>query len=168
MNDDPAPKTARAGVGAWFDWSVEHALGVVFITFTVLSFGQVVARYVFGHPITWTEEICRYLFVWVVFVGAGVAERSRGHITLDFLTTRLPPNVRRRLDMVNGILCVGMVLLLFVWYGWSLTVVSMRQQSPFGGPPVGFAALAIPVGGLLMILNIIRARLEERPPERKA
>ena len=155
----------RRRLGWWFDWAVERGLALVFITFTVLSFGQVIARYAFGHPITWTEEVCRYLFVWVVFVGAGVAERSRAHITLDFLTSRLSPSVRRRLDVVNGILCVGMVLLLFVWYGWSLTVVSMRQQSPFGGPPVGFAALAIPIGGLLMILNIIRTRLEERPPE---
>jgi TRAP-type C4-dicarboxylate transport system permease small subunit len=112
MTDEASPRSIPAGVGAWFDWAVEHALGVVFITFTLLSFGQVVARYVFGHPITWTEEICRYLFVWVVFVGAGVAERSRAHITLDYVTSRLPRRAMRWLDIANAVLCVGMVLLL--------------------------------------------------------
>jgi len=103
----------RRRLGWWFDWAVERGLALVFITFTVLSFGQVIARYAFGHPITWTEEVCRYLFVWVVFVGAGVAERSRAHIHAGLPDLPALASVRRRLDVVNGILCVGMVLLLF-------------------------------------------------------
>ncbi len=158
-----APERPWAALGRWFDWCVERALGIVFIGFTVLSFVQVIARYAFGHPITWTEEICRYLFVWVVFVGSGMAERHREHVTLDFLVSRLSPRVNYWLSLVNGVLCIAMVLVLFVWYGWTLTNVSMRQQSPFGGPPVGFATLAIPVGGLLMVVNTLRAALQPRP-----
>jgi TRAP-type C4-dicarboxylate transport system permease small subunit len=165
MTECAAPAPPPRGLGAWFDWTIERGLAIVFISFTVLSFAQVIARYAFGRPITWTEEISRYLFVWVVFVGAGVAERSRAHVTLDFLVSRLSPRVRHWLDVLNAVLCVGMVLLLFVWYGWSLTVVSMRQESPFGGPPVGVAAMAIPIGGLLMVLNIVRAALQARSAE---
>ncbi len=155
----------RRGLGRWFDWVVERILAVVFIGFTVLSFAQVVARYVFGYPITWTEEISRYLFVWVVFVGAGVAERYRAHVTLDFLVSRFSPRLNHWLTLLNGFLCIAMVLILFVWYGWSLTLVSMRQHSPFGGPPVGFATMAIPVGGLLMVVNTLRVALEGRRQE---
>jgi TRAP-type C4-dicarboxylate transport system permease small subunit len=162
MNDARVVAGGKSRLGRAFDWWIERGLAVVFIGFTLLSFLQVVARYVFGHPITWTEELSRYLFVWVVFVGAGVAERDRAHITLDFLTSRFPPRLNYWLGLANGVLCIAMVVTLFVWHGWSLTRVSMRQQSPFGGPPVGFATLAIPVGGLLMIVNILRAALRPR------
>lgn len=155
-------------VGRLFDWWIERGLAVVFIGFTLLSFAQVIARYAFGRPITWTEEFSRYLFVWVVFVGAGVAERDRSHITLDFLISRFSPRVNYWLGIVNGVLCVAMVLILFVWYGWTLTLVSMRQQSPFGGPPVGFATLAIPVGGLLMVVNTLRGALRARSQEARS
>jgi len=160
MIADAASTPVQRGPGRWFDWLIERILAIVFIGFTALSFVQVVARYVFGQPITWTEEICRYLFVWVVFVGAGMAERSRSHVTLEFLVSRFPPRVKYWLSVTNGILCVAMVVVLFIWYGWSLTLVSMRQHSPFGGPPVGFGVMAIPIGGLLMVLNIIRVALE--------
>jgi TRAP-type C4-dicarboxylate transport system permease small subunit len=156
---------AEPRLGQWFDWCIERGLAMVFIAFTLLSFLQVIARYAFGHPITWTEELSRYMFVWVVFVGAGVAERDRAHITLDFIVSRLSPGVNYWLGLANGVLCIAMVLILFVWYGWSLTLVSMRQQSPFGGPPVGFATLAIPVGGLLMVINTLRAAFEVRSRE---
>jgi TRAP-type C4-dicarboxylate transport system permease small subunit len=167
MNGEVAGQAVEKRLGRWFDWCIERALAVVFIGFTLLSFAQVIARYAFGHPITWTEELSRYLFVWVVFVGAGVAERDQAHITLDFLISRFPPRLNYWLGLVNGFLCIAMVLILFVWYGWSLTLVSMRQQSPFGGPPVGFATLAIPVGGLLMVVNTLRAALRARPQEAK-
>jgi len=167
MIADLSSKLSQRSLGRWFDWLVERILAVVFVVFTLLAFAQVVARYVFGYPITWTEEISRYLFVWVVFVGAGVAERYRAHVTLDFLVSRFPPRLNYWLGLANGLLCVAMVLVLFVWYGWSLTLVSMRQHSPFGGPPVGFATMAIPVGGLLMVVNTLRASLEERQQEAK-
>jgi TRAP-type C4-dicarboxylate transport system permease small subunit len=94
-----------------------------------------------------------------------MAERHRAHVTLDFLVTRFSPRVRRALTVINAVLTVSMVLVFFVWYGWSLTQVAMRQVSPFGGPPVGFGTLAIPVGGLLMVLNILRASLRRPAAE---
>ena len=61
-----------------------------------------------------------------------------------------------------GVLSLAMLLLVFVWYGWALTQVSVRQESPATGVPVGYATLAIPVGGLLTALNTVRA-VRERP-----
>jgi len=67
--------------------------------------------------------------------------------------------------MVMGVLSLAMLLLVFVWYGWALTQVSMRQESPATGVPVGYATLAIPVGGLLTALNTVRAVREHRSSE---
>ncbi len=148
--------------GRWFDRAIEGLVIVAFLVFVAITFGQVVLRYGFGRPLTWAEEVSRYLFVWVVFVGAGVAARHSGHIALDFLVMRFPPRVRRVVAMMMGVLSLAMLLLVFVWYGWVLTQVSLRQESPATGLPVGYATLAIPVGGLLTALNTIRA-VRERP-----
>ena len=132
---------------------------------TLIVFLQVVYRYALKQPLYWSEEVARYLFVWVVFVGAGVAARYRGHIALDFLVNRFPPRPRHVVAMIMGVLSLAMLLLVFVWYGWTLTLVSMRQESPATGVPVGYATLAIPVGGLLTALNAVRAVREHRSAE---
>jgi TRAP-type C4-dicarboxylate transport system permease small subunit len=152
----------RRGLGWWFDRAVEGTVIAAFLIFVAITFGQVVLRYGFGRPLTWSEEVSRYLFVWVVFVGAGVAARHNGHIALDFLVTRFPPGLRRGVALVMGVLSLAMLLLVFVWYGWALTQVSVRQESPATGVPVGYATLAIPVGGLLTALNTVRG-VRERP-----
>ena len=155
-------RSQRRGPGWWFDRAVEGIVIAAFLIFVAITFGQVVLRYGFGRPLTWSEEVSRYLFVWVVFVGAGVAARHNGHIALDFLVTRFPPGLRRSVALGMGALSLAMLLLVFVWYGWALTQVSIRQESPATGVPVGYATLAIPVGGLLTALNTIRA-VRERP-----
>jgi TRAP-type C4-dicarboxylate transport system permease small subunit len=155
----------RGDVGWWFDRIIEGVVISAFLVFVALTFGQVVLRYGFGRPLTWSEEVSRYLFVWVVFVGSGVAARYQGHIALDFLANRFPPRPRHGVAMVMGVLSLAMLLLVFVWYGWALTQVSMRQESPATGVPVGYATLAIPVGGLLTALNTVRAVREHRSSE---
>jgi TRAP-type transport system small permease protein len=148
------------GWGRWFDRAVEGIVTAAFMAFVVLSFVQVVLRYGLGQPLTWSEEASRYLFVWVVFLGGGVAARYRGHIVLDFLVSVLPPRIRRLLAILMGILSLAMLVTVFAWQGWLLTLVSWRQESPATGLPVGVATLAIPVGGLLMALNTIRSFLD--------
>jgi TRAP-type C4-dicarboxylate transport system permease small subunit len=156
---------ARRSLGWWLDRTAEGAVVAAFVTFVVLSFVQVVLRYGFGRPLTWTEEVSRYLFVWVVFVGTAVAARHNAHIALDFLVGRFPPPLRRGILVLMGMVSLAMLVLLFIWYGWVLTAVSMRQESPATGIPVGWATLAIPVGGLLTVVNIVRV-WRDSPVER--
>jgi TRAP-type transport system small permease protein len=155
----------RRGAGWWFDRVVEGIVIAAFLIFVAITFGQVVLRYGFGRPLTWSEEVSRYLFVWVVFVGSGVAARHQGHIALDFLVSRFPSRPRFAVAMVMALLSLAMLLLVFVWYGWALTQVSLRQESPATGVPVGYATLAIPLGGLLTALNTVRAVRERRSSE---
>jgi TRAP-type C4-dicarboxylate transport system permease small subunit len=154
--------------GRWFDRAVEGIVTAAFVTFVALSFAQVILRYGFGQPLTWSEEVSRYLFVWVVFLGGGVAARYRGHIVLDFLVSVLPPRIRRVLAILMGILSLATLVVIFAWQGWLLTLVSWRQESPATGLPVGVAALAIPVGGLLMAINTVRSFVDEEALGEKA
>lgn len=92
----------------------------------VLVFGNVVLRYVFNTGISISDELSRWLFVWMTFMGAIVALRDRGHLGTDFLVGRLGPRGKRLC------LAAGYLLMLFVcWllFSGALTQTRINHQT---------------------------------------
>ena len=89
------------------------AEGVAAAAFAILFFAfvvQVISRYVFNAPVSWTLELCAIAYVWVVFWSAGVLVPERRHIAFDVIYHWLPPGARRGLAMaLTG--CLGLVYL---------------------------------------------------------
>lgn len=135
----------------------------VFLAATVaLTFAQVVLRFVFSDPRAWVEEVGRYLFVWITFLGAAVAVAHDAHIRVDAFVQRLGPGGQRATDILRRL--VDLVCLAFItWSG--VLVVWRNRNSEFytieGAPQVVFY-LAVPVGSVLMILFLLRGL--RRPP----
>ena len=86
------------------EWFVVAALSIM----VVLVFGNVVLRYAFNSGITMSEEVSRWLFVWLTFLGAIVALKEHGHLGSDMLVSRLPRGGKK------FCLVVGQVLMLYV------------------------------------------------------
>lgn len=93
-----------------------RALGLVMVLclalMVVLVFGNVVMRYGFNSGFTLSEELSRWLFVWMTFMGAIVAVRERAHLGTDSLVSRLPVAGRK--------LCLGLSYLLMLYLCWLL------------------------------------------------
>src|SRR5699024_11998103 len=69
---------------------------VVFMFFIILlTFLQVCLRYMFSHSFAWIEEVSRYLFVWIVFLGAAIAFDADSHIKIDVIENKLPKKIKR-------------------------------------------------------------------------
>ena len=85
-------------------------MAIALIAMVVLVFGNVVLRYGFNSSITQSEEIGRWLFVWVTFMGAVVALREHAHLGTDALVARLPPAGKK------VCLVLGHVTMLYVCY----------------------------------------------------
>ncbi|KLN52997.1 TRAP transporter small permease [Variovorax paradoxus] len=85
----------------------------------VLVFGNVVLRYAFNSGITVSEEVSRWLFVWVTFLGAVVAVKERGHLGTDFLVARLP--------VLGKKICLVVGHLLMLYATWLLFSGSLAQ-----------------------------------------
>ena len=98
-------------MNAWLDrfCRVLDALMVLLLAMmVVLVFGNVVLRYAFNSGITVTEEMSRWLFVWMTFLGAIVAIKEHAHLGTDMLVARLP------LAGKKACLVVGHLLMLYV------------------------------------------------------
>ncbi|WP_338833220.1 Sialic acid TRAP transporter small permease protein SiaQ [Moorella humiferrea] len=119
-----------------------------------VSFYQVIMRYVLKNAPSWSEELARYLFVWVVFLGAAIAFRNSSHLGLDYFVNLLPSGPRRVIRYVVGLL---LVILLFkvTLEGFSVAELVKRQLSAAMRMPMNYAYLAIPVGSLLMLLEVL-------------
>lgn len=150
---EPSPSIpARADqVLSWLEITF---VGGALVFASVLLFVNVVLRYVFLMPISWAEEVSLYLMVWIVFVGASVAVRTRGHIAIDLLPLVLSPDNKRRLAVAIAVVML-VFLAVFGWYSGqhTLRVFSSGQVTPVMQAPMWLTYLAMPFGSALMFLR---------------
>ena len=120
---------------------------------TVVVFLQVVYRYVLTQPLHWSEELARYLFVWLSLLGATLGLQKRGHFGLDFFYRMLPQKRRRFLQFVIYLL-MGGVLLVILIQGIKLVQITAVQESPAMGISMGWAYGCLPVAAALMTIHL--------------
>jgi C4-dicarboxylate transporter DctQ subunit len=167
MGPREAPRTgflARADL--LLCWVEVTFVGAALAAASALLFANVVLRYVFLAPISWAEEVSLYLMVWIVFVGASVAARTRGHIAVDLLPLVLSPANRRRLAMAVSALVLTFLAVFGYYSGLhTLRVHASGQVTPVLVAPMWLTYLAMPVGSALMFLRtsqllwrVLRAR----------
>ncbi len=119
-----------------------------------VAFGQVVGRYFLNYAPAWCEEMARYLFVWVVFIGAPIAVREKGHMALTVVVDRLPRSVRWACHLsIYGV--ATLFLLVLTWQGIAMVVRTVYQVSPTLEISMRWVYLSIPVGGVLMLFHLL-------------
>jgi C4-dicarboxylate transporter DctQ subunit len=108
---DQATRSARALMLARLrdaaDRLEEAFMIVVLAGMTLLTFVQVVLRYVFGTGLVWSLEVTSYLFAWLVLIGMSYGVRTQAHIAVDLVTSRLRPRAARRVALVALVLALA-------------------------------------------------------------
>lgn len=114
---------------------------------------QVVSRYLLGDSSSWTEELTRFLLIWVGLLGAAYAAGQRMHLAIDLLPRRLEGRAFRRLDRVIQAIMALFALLAMVIGGSRLVylTLTLKQTSAALGVPLGYVYLVLPLSGLLII-----------------
>jgi TRAP-type transport system small permease protein len=138
----------------WIDrvmYLIVMPLGVFFVG---IVFANVLARYVFSAPIIGSVEYARIAFVWATFFGASMALRRRSHIRLEFAAERLPPKVRRILEVLLRVMLIA--FLAFVAYqGWRLTGRVQRTFFPASGVSQILLYLPLPISAAVMLVHTL-------------
>ena len=121
---------------------------------TLIVFLQVVYRYILIQPLYWSEELARYLFIWVSILGATLGLQKRGHFGLDFFYRMLSDQKRRFLQFLIH-LFLGCVILVILIQGVKLVQATVLQKSPAMEISMGWAYACLPVGAVLMAIHLV-------------
>ena len=121
--------------------------GLCLAIMVVLVFGNVVLRYTMNSGITVSEELSRWLFVWLTFMGAVVALREHGHLGTDVLVSRLPA-AGKKVCLVLAQVAMLYVSWLLLKGSWAQMVINADTEAPVTGASVGiFYASGVLMGG---------------------
>ena len=147
----PARDRPFGELGARFYGGLGALAGVLMALLTLAVFLQVILRYVTQTGIEGLDEAPRYLFVWLVMIGAAAAMYRGEHTTLEFFRDRLTPRGRAVATVVTE--GVGIFLFLsMIKVSFVLVPNSQLQSSAGLGLPLGYVYAAMPVGAVLIIL----------------
>ena len=144
--------------------SLNRAIQVFENGFSILLMGasalitvlQVVTRYGFNHPLTWPEELCTLLLVWMTFFGASLLLKKEQHIEIDFFTKLMPRRAQQLLGLMNVILIFAF-LTVVAWGAWKLQFFQSRHYSVALGIPKNFFSLPVLVSSVSMCLYLLLA-----------
>lgn len=133
--------------------------GVSFLVMVAITTWQVVARYIFKSPSTWSEELVSYMFAWASLFGACLVTGERGHMNIPVLTEKLPESGQRVLAIIGEIIAFLFSVIILLLGGMQITQLAMGQLTSTLGVAVGVFYFALPVAGILngiyCILNIV-------------
>lgn len=134
--------------------------------FTLVVMYQVAARYLpFVPRALWTEEISRFTFIWMLFIGAAAATRSKSHFVVDLLAGRVGPAWSDLIEILSQLVIAGIGLYLVVG-GAHFVEIGLGRISTTSGLALSWIYLAVPVSGFAIcvfsIENLARQMKKHR------
>lgn len=142
------PLSAKRGIE-------DYVALVFFLALAGIVFSQFVSRYVFNDSIPWTEEVSRYLLIYVTFIGSAVAVRDRTHIMVEFLYRYFSSKVVKTLYIL-----VDLVVIVFclwcTWYAYQLTQLTQNQYMASLDVSKSYVYGAVMIGFGLMSLRALQ------------
>ncbi|MBI2371798.1 MAG: TRAP transporter small permease [Deltaproteobacteria bacterium] len=144
----------------------QGAMLLLMAAMTAITFLQVVARYLMHQPFFWTEELARFLFIWITMLGMAMGVRAGGHYGFDLLARAVPSGVQRGLAVVAGLVMAAVALVLTTG-GWQEAMLARLQTASSLPLAMVWPYLALPVGGALSLVHLaaLPFRREEAGPE---
>ncbi|MDR7315745.1 TRAP transporter small permease [Brevibacillus centrosporus] len=120
----------------------------------VAVFLQVLFRFFLDQPLAWTEELARYLLIWITFLGSAYAMALKAHIGTEYIQKFLSPLMNKIVLSIAALLSIFFFVVM-VQQGYALAARSMTQTSPTLLVPMGYVYMVIPISGVLLIMNVL-------------
>ncbi len=133
-----------------------YLLGVFMIGLFGLSSAEVIGRFFFDYPLPWATEVCRFLLIWMIFMGASEVTRRHAHLTVGVSITRFVSiSVKRWIDIFTNA-CIAATLVIIVVYGIKVAYLSSHISAPASQIPMWWVWAAIPINFSMMLFYILR------------
>ena len=145
--------------------SLEWLAGALLLALFLLNMLRIFLRYFLGVAWLWEPDLSRLLFVWIIFIGATVLYVGNGHLGVDYFLNRMQPGTRKRMHFMIDLVTLIFFIVLVV-KGVEITKVRMRIPFDTWDLPTGYAYLAVPICGALMII-VTLVRMADALSERR-
>ena len=127
---------------------------IIFCFMMVVVTAQIIMRYIFNHPLLWSEEFARYAYVWLVFLGAAYGVTQEKHVAVTLLTDRLPHLAQKVLKILCNLLVVAALVYMLPhavnYIGKQNTLLSGCMRIP-----MSWVFASLPVGYILVIVHML-------------
>lgn len=127
-------------------------LVAMFVSMVAIIFVQVIMRYAFNNSLSWSEELGKFLFVWLSWIGISIGARRREHIKITMLVDKLPYRAARAMDVLVELTLIA-ICAITAYYG--VTLVFSQAGTHFAGIKISMSwgYLSVVVGCILMVIR---------------
>lgn len=139
----------------------EYTLVYSLVLCTILVLVQVIARYVFNHSLSWSEELCRFIFIWSIWLGTSIAAKDNSHLRIEILYNKTKGWGRISLSFLINLLWLGLCL-VFLFSGIEMLqdmIVRNRTAASMPWLPVWIVYASVPISqgivGLRLVISMI-------------
>ncbi len=127
---------------------------IFFVIIVTVSIAQVFFRFILDSPLVWSEELARFLMLWMVFLGASVVSYRQAHLGVDFLFDYLPPKINIFLKAISTTVTLVFLIVLVIT-SMELLRVAGYATSPALNIPLSYWRVSVVAGSSLMILALV-------------
>ena len=145
---------------------IEYLLFGLGFTMTVVVAVQVLFRYVLNQSLFWSEELARYLLVWLSFLGASVAYRRQAHPGIDVLYAKMPAGLQRITATAVHLGSLSLFAVM-IFFGYRFAYFVRLQISPALYLPKWIVFSIIPISGCILMVHGINFLLQELAGEHR-
>lgn len=125
---------------------------------------QVFSRFILNDPSSFSEELARFLLIWIGFLGGAYAYRQYAHLGLDIIVSNLDGLKKRIVEGLSDVVCFLFSVIVLMYGGMKMVILTLdlQQLSAALQIKMGYVYLAIPLGGLLIMLFSLERILHGR------
>lgn len=133
---------------------IKLLLTVLVTALCIVVFGNVISRYFLHFALAWSDEAARFLFIWVTFLGAILANAKNEHMNLDIVIQKVPAKLGKTILILANI--VVLVILAFVLKGGTtITIENLEWMSPAMEISYGMVFSIVPISCVILMLQTL-------------
>lgn len=133
---------------------------LILLIFTLIIIIQVFFRYFLHQPLLWTEEVARFLMIWMIFLSLSLVAKRRKNVCIELFLEKFPINIQQIISIISNIFIIYFLIILLI-LSIDLINSSARQLAPATRIPMNCVYISLPLGVLFLLIQMIYVLSED-------
>lgn len=132
------------------NYIIKFVMGCSALVLSVVTFLQVITRFIFKSPIAWGQDVIRLSFIYLVFWGGAYCVKQKEHLNIDILLTSVSSQARKVIEFLINIVLI-LFFIFLIYYGFVFTKTGVSQKAPYLPIPMSVYYLSLPTAAIYMV-----------------